>query len=69
MTTDEYWKLVMDTSLAEPEWRWGQTCFNVLYRVRPDLSEQIRGHFPRDPFNVRDGQPLTDFSLWLEDAW
>ena len=32
-----------------PEWRWGQTLFNVLYEMRPDLSEMYRGE-QLDPF-------------------
>lgn len=32
-----------------PEWRPGQTLFNVLHRARPELAEEIRGTW-RDPF-------------------
>lgn len=26
-----------------PEWRLGQTYFNVLYELRPDIADKIRG--------------------------
>lgn len=31
-------------------WRWGQTAFNVLSELRPDLAEEVRGT-DMDPFH------------------
>jgi hypothetical protein len=48
-------------------WREGQTAFNLLYILRPDLSEQIRGDVQLDPFYV-DGK-LPAFWAWVEQEW
>lgn len=42
-------------------WRYGQSAFNVLADVRPDLSELIRGT-RTDPFHMSE----TDEQLWKE---
>lgn len=51
MTFDEYLVRVMIALDQHPEWRVGQTYFNVLYRVRIQLAnEHIRGKPGIDPF-------------------
>ena len=48
------------------DWRNGQCAFNLLVRVRPDLSEMIRGSL-MDPF-YRDDR-LIDFYDYLSRNW
>lgn len=45
-----YLNLVVVTRADNPSWRKGQTHFNVLSDVRPDLSERVRGT-RLDPFH------------------
>lgn len=45
----DYLKLVVIVRSENPSWRKGQTYFNVLHDVRPDLAELIRGT-SIDPF-------------------
>lgn len=45
-----------------PEWRWGQTGFNVLRRLYPDLAENI-AQTDLDPFFIDDRMPT--FLKWL----
>lgn len=47
-------------------WRLGQSYFNVLSELRPDLSEQLRGT-KLDPFHIDSVLPL--FNVWLLDHW
>lgn len=46
--------------------RWGQCFFNLLYEVRPDLSEQIRGS-ALDPFHV--DAKMAETLKWCEQNW
>ncbi len=43
MTFDEYLKRVALAGVTYPTWRKGQTYFNVLAEVRPNIAEMIRG--------------------------
>ena len=54
------------TKTAHPEWRWGQTLFNVLHDVRPDLANGVRGS-DIDPFH-RDSV-ASRFLQEVEDRW
>ena len=47
-------------------WRMGQTYFNVLHEVSPDLANQIRGR-SLDPF-YNDGA-VPAFLTWLAVRW
>lgn len=49
-----------------PNWRKGQAFFNMLARVRPDLSEQIRAT-PLDPFHRSD--VLPNMLAWVAERW
>ena len=66
MTFAEYLVLVAQTKNAEPEWRMGQTYFNVLFERRDDLSEEIRGG-KLDPFH--NDQAIPAFLSWASDQW
>lgn len=48
-----------------PEWRYGQTLFNVLYSFDRDLAEEIRGDETFDPFYMKDNE-LEVFLNWVE---
>jgi hypothetical protein len=50
---------------AHPEWRVGQTFFNVLYDLRPDCANAIRGT-ALDPFH-RD-RVLASFLICVEQT-
>ncbi len=50
----------------QSSWRKGQTYFNVLVQVRPDLSERIRtSHL--DPFYLDERIP--EFLEWICTNW
>lgn len=67
MTFNEYIVKVMAEMVANPEWRLGQTYFNVLRAVRPDISEQIRGDVQYDPFY--QDKRINDFLGFVAQAW
>jgi hypothetical protein len=67
MTYQEYLSRALDRRVLRcPEERSGQAHFNVLYEMRPDLSERIRAT-TLDPF-YNDGL-LPDFLVWVRDNW
>ena len=66
MTFDEYLDSVELDRKYTLDWRDGQRYFNVLNKIRPDLSEQVRGTL-LDPF-YRD-VALDDFLIWCENNW
>lgn len=51
---------------SKPNWRVGQTWFNVLDQQRPDLADKIRGT-DLDPFH-RDDR-VGNFIAWVEENW
>jgi hypothetical protein len=53
-------------SIADPTWRLGQTYFNILARVRPELAESVRGTM-NDPFYLDDRIPA--FLSYLAMHW
>lgn len=70
MTFEQYLEEVQATfqkwSTASNPWRLGQTYFNVLCELRPDLSERIRTT-DLDPF-YRD-QIIPEFLNWVGEQW
>jgi hypothetical protein len=66
MTFDEFLATVKQTEADKPHWRRGQTVFNVLYQLRPDLAERIRTT-DLDPFYLDNRVPWT--LAWIEDEW
>lgn len=56
----------VDKAYKNPEyagWRLGQTYFNILHRLRPDLADEIRGT-SLDPYHFDSRIGL--FRIWLE---
>jgi hypothetical protein len=49
----ELLKLIEEVQLEYPEWRKGQTFFNVLYNLYPEMADEIRGS-EIDPFYIND---------------
>lgn len=49
-----------------PQWRLGQTYFNVLHTLHPELANEIRGT-ALDPFHVRDRDMLNAFLGFVWD--
>lgn len=47
--------------------RTGQTCFNVLHAVRPDLAEQVRNRVLLDPFY--DDSRVPVFLDFVQQQW
>lgn len=43
MTYGQFLALTHNTFPDDDDIRWGQHWFNTLYRVRPDIANQIRG--------------------------
>ena len=66
LTVSEYLQHVSHTYCAHPAWRVGQTYFNVLYLLRPDLSERVRGS-ELDPFHVDTRLPA--FLAFVVEEW
>jgi len=65
----KFWWLVGFYSCQHPEQGAGQTTFNVLFEVRPDLSEQIRGTV-LDAFHERNStKKLDKMCQWIEENW
>ena len=62
----DYWARVTERQADYPEWREGQTAFNVLHEMRPELANKIRGG-TIDPFYRDDKLPY--FVEWLEGDW
>lgn len=62
----EYLAAVNEALIANPDWRRGQAFFNVLHRVRPDLSERIRGTVI-DPFY--GDSVIPEFLASVENDW
>lgn len=48
-------RLANHMHIDTPGWRYGQSVFNAMQYILPDLAEEIRGNSEVDPFN------------WLED--
>ncbi len=57
---DEYLNAVADALNNNPRWRYGQTLFNVLYEMHPEVADEIRGA-DLDPFYKRDRKDCVDF--------
>ena len=73
MTIDEFWVGVERYKSLHTNQRIGQSVFNYLYLVKPDLADKVRGSHI-DPFHVMDDdlhQSLKyhSFQLWLENNW
>ena len=56
---------------ANPQWRWGQTLFNVLYAMKPSLADRIRGERGLDPFYADGVASLTEqrFLAYVQEHW
>lgn len=67
MTIEEFEQEVVRWMGEHQDWRYGQTYFNVLYELRPHLSEQIRGVYGLDPFN--DDRIVDKTREWLTVHW
>lgn len=63
---EEYIAEVSYELRKHPEWRLGQTYFNVLAAVRPDLAAEVNGSLI-DPF-YRDAR-LPDFNEFVLENW
>lgn len=66
MTYDDYMSQVHRTQQANPEHRYGQVLFNVLWIKRPELAGMVRGSI-RDPFYKTSG--LEPFLAWVQENW
>lgn len=69
LTFEGYLSACQANYFAHPEWRWGQTLFNVLHTVRPDLSERVRGTL-FDPFySMGNGPKVGKFFTFVAENW
>lgn len=59
---------VISYNTANPRQRPGQALFNVLYMVRPDLSEQIRAT-ELDPFHSMEFEQINQTIVWIWNHW
>jgi hypothetical protein len=65
-TFEEFTLRVTLAQVRNPSWRAGQTAFNVLWDMRPDLSEQVRST-SLDPFYV--DERLPEFYEFVKENW
>lgn len=69
---DDYLEAVIIANSQYQSWRPGQTAFNVLRSMRPDLSEKIRGT-AMDPFSadfMRNGhERIAVFLAHVREEW
>ena len=66
MRIAEYLQMVHKVHARTPDWRLGQTYFNVLTQVRGDLAEKVRGSLV-DPFH--SDSRVGDFLVFVSDNW
>ena len=66
-TRQDYDAKVLQSIVGHPQWRLGQTLFNVLSDVRPDLAQQVRGT-EHDPF-YKASNDLELFYAFLDSHW
>lgn len=62
----EYLDYVDYLSERNPAWRSGQTHFNALRRMRPDLANEVLGT-AIDPFHL--DERLPDFVAYVQENW
>lgn len=67
MTFEDYLKSCANSKQNNPEWRMGQTYFNVLDAIRPDLAEGLRSTINLDPF-YRD-ENIGEFLAYVCEHW
>jgi len=65
-TFADYQRAVARAQKRHPEWRRGQTHFNVLHRLRRDLAEAVWAN-PLDPFS--QDERLDAFLSHIEEHW
>lgn len=65
MSFEDYAAAVGEAQWHNHDWRIGQTYFNVLQAVRPDLAEEVRAT-AFDPFY--EASPVN-FLHWLAERW
>lgn len=61
-----YRTLVLIAHKNHPQWRLGQAYFNVLHRVREDLSGMVRASIA-DPFHQDNRIPT--FLKFIKENW
>lgn len=64
MTLNDYWREVNRAKQLNPEWRYGQTAYNVLRDNFPELIDEIR-NTDADPFNIRDSTDMYTHPVWV----
>ena len=67
MRIEEYHRQVGISRARHPDWRSGQAHFNALCKLRPDLSEEVRGDLALDPF-ISDAN-IPAFLDWVMVHW
>lgn len=65
-TFNDYLIECIEKQKLHPEWRIGQTYFNVLYEMKPVLADQIRGG-QLDPFYKHSR--IDDFLYFVRGNW
>jgi hypothetical protein len=66
MTFNHFEAAVKRAQRRHPEWRIGQTAFNVLWRQRRDIAEGVWST-PLDPFY--DDRKLAGYMAYAEAHW
>lgn len=67
LTFEEYLRKVCSEKSKHPEWRLGQTYYNVLHEVRPDIAIDVNGVIWKDPYY--NDQYIPRFLEYVESIW
>jgi len=62
-TLAQYLEAAYIAADQNPSWRWGQTLFNTLYNLEPELANEIRST-ELDTFYMTE-QSHTEQMFWL----
>lgn len=69
MTFDDFQKQSIIYHNDHKNWsRYGQSLFNYLFEIRPDIADELRGS-ESDPFHKDDDLTITRFWSFIKDKW
>ena len=68
-TMTDYLDAVGVAAAAHPNWREGQTYFNVLRTLRPDLVDEVAAVTGTGADAYTTDRNLPVFLEWLETVW
>jgi hypothetical protein len=64
-TLAQYLEAAYKAADSNPSWRWGQTLFNTLYTLEPELANEIRATELDTFYMIEQSHTEQMFWLWL----